>query len=359
MALLVAASPADARSVHDPDIGWPTALRQELRLPVLRSTPCHARLTRAMVRLQSRVERREPPLRGILRYGEADVWGSSWYTTCDGGRLQVGIASGAPAAATRRIVRRLRRSLADRGLTDDVRLVAVRSTYRALDAQAELVDTTVVPGAVDAGNISTDVDTTRNAVNIDVYNTTPPTELAALRALVPNAPVNITLHVEPPVDPAASIPTYTAAVTLDGGAISRDGRDLRVRIDDSSCAADETYDSASRFAGVAVRRGRHAWVLTARFRANPDWPRVSTCEGAIDPRLTVRTTVRLPARLGRRGVVDGVEGPGGGRQVLLAPVSAAAIRSLVPRFIYSGDACDVPAVRRAFRGRPKSQWCFF
>ncbi|WP_022928855.1 hypothetical protein [Patulibacter americanus] len=356
---LLGAAPADARSIHDPDIGWPTALREELGLPVLRSAPCRARTTRAKIRLQNRVSRAEPPLRGILRYGEADVWGSAWYTNCDGGRLQVGIASGAPAPATRRIVRTLRRRLAKRGLTNDVRLVAVRSTYKQLDEQAELVDTAVVPGALEAGHISTGIRTTRNAVSIDVYNTIPPADLVRLRAFARDAPVNVVLDVEPPADPDAPVATYPGAIVLDRRAVRRDRRELPVVIDDQSCFGDESFDSAARLAAVRVRRGRHAWILTARFRVNPDWPRFSTCVGSSDPRLRVRTTVRLPSRLGHRGIVDGGDGRGGSRPVLLEPRGAVAIRSLVPRFVYAGDACDRPAVRRAFRGRPKSGWCFF
>ncbi|MDO9410476.1 hypothetical protein [Patulibacter sp.] len=354
---LAVAAPADGRSVHDRDIGWPAALRQSLDLPALDGSPCRERTTRAKIRLQGRVSDREPPLRGLLRYGEADVWGSSWYTNCDGGRLQIGVAGGAPAAATRRIVRRLRDRLDERGLTEDVRLVAVRSTYKQLVTEADRIGTTVVPGALEAEHVSTDIDTTRNAVNVDVYDTATPAELTALRALVRDSPVNITLHVEAPADPGAPIPEYAGAISLERGAVDRSGRDVRVRVDDQSCASDETFDSAARFAGVSVRRGRHAWILSSRFRVNPTWPRASTCEGVDDPRLVVRTTIRLPARLGRRGIVDGSAGEREARPILLEPEGADAIRSLVPRFRYSGALCDVPAVERAFSGRAKSAWC--
>jgi hypothetical protein len=357
--LLIAASPAGARSIRDPDIGWPTALRRELHLPALRTTPCRARVTKAMERLQGRVSGREPRLRGILRYGEVDVWGSSWYTTCDGGRLQIGIAGGAPAGATRRVVRRLRRALADRGITRDVRLVAVRSTYKQLVTQQELVDTTVVPGALEAEHLSTSIDTVRNAVEVEVYNTAPPEEVARARAFAREAPVNVVVHVEPPADPSAPLATYEAPVVLERGGIRRGSRNVPLRINDDTCFADESFDSAARFASVRVRKARHAWLLVARFRVNPDWPRFSTCVGTIDPRLTVRTTVRLPSRLGRRGIVDDSDDAGDRRRVLLEPQGARAIRALSPRFVYTGDLCDRPAVRRAFRGRPKSTWCLY
>lgn len=357
LGVLVAAGPVGARPVSDPDIGWPTALRKELDLPKLRTTPCRARTTRAMIRLQDRVDRREPPLRGILRYGEADVWGSSWYTACDGGRLQVGIASGAPAGATRRVVRRLRRTLAERRLTRDVRLVAVRSTWKQLTVQQDLVDTTIVPGALEAEHISTSIDTVRNAVEIEVFNTIPPADLERLRAFARDAPVNVTLDVEPPADPDAPLATYEAPLSVVRSSVRRDRREVTVVVDDQTCFADESYDSAARFAGVRVARGRHVWELVARFRVNPDWPRASTCVGHDDPRLRVRTTVRLPAALGRRGVVDGSGDRDEPGRVLVEPVGTAAIRSLVPRRTYAGDLCDRPPVRGAFRGRPRSGWC--
>ncbi|CAB4921842.1 unannotated protein [freshwater metagenome] len=357
MVVLFAATPASARSIHDPDIGWSPALRRSLDLPALRVAPCRARTTKAKIRLQSRVADREPSLRGILRYGEADVWGSSWYTNCDGGRLQIGIAGGAPAVTTRRIVRTLRRALDRRGLTRDVRLVAVRSTYKQLDTQADAVEA-IVPGQLEAGNLSTSIDTVRNAVEIEAYNTLPATDVQKLRAFARDAPVNVVVHVEPPADPGAPVPTYEASVTIDRRAVRRGSRQLPVSVDDATCFADESYDSAQRFVGVRVRRARHAWILAARFRVNPDWPRFSTCVGSNDPRLTVKTTVTLPSALGRRGIVDGTKDSGTSRGVILEPVGATAIRSLVPRFTYTGATCDQSAVRRAFRGRSKSTWCF-
>ena len=101
-------------------------------------------------------------------------------------------------------------------------------------------------------------------------------------------------------------------------------------------------------------------MLTARLRINPDWPEASTCVGSNDPRLFVQATVTLPEPLGDNGIVDGAEGAGGFRHILLPPVGGDAIRSLVPTFIYSADTCDALDVRQAFKGRmKKSEWCFF
>jgi hypothetical protein len=180
-----------------------------------------------------------------------------------------------------------------------------------------------------------------------------------MRAFAAASPVNVLLRFEPPADPNAPLPTYEAFVAIDRATLRRDSRDVTVTVDDASCASDETFDSAARFAGVEVRRVGPAFALTARFRVNPDWPRSSTCEGVLDPRLSVTTTVRLPGPLGRRGIVNDPGEEGGTGRVLVPPVGAKAIRSLVPRFVYSGDDCDTGPVKRAFRGQPKTRWCSF
>jgi len=360
--LALVAPSADARSVRDPDVGWPTALRKELGLKAVATRDCEREPTRAGIRLQSRLDRDDPVprLRQILRSTtRPSVWGNVWYDHCAGGRLHVGVASGAPATTARRAVARARRLLRSTGHAADVRLVAVRSTYRQLlDAQDAL--SREFAGLWDAELIfGSGIDTSRNAVIVDVAHEIPPAELSRLRAAALASTASVVLRVEAAPDPAAPTPTYEANVVIDPASLDRASRAVRVTVDDTSCAADETYDSAARFAGVRVTRGRHAWILAARFRVNPDWPRASTCVGHSDERLVVRTTVTLPAALGRRGIVDGGEGVGGFRTVLLPPVGAAAIRSLVPRFIYVGDACERRDVRRAFRGRAKSGWCYF
>lgn len=156
-----------------------------------------------------------------------------------------------------------------------------------------------------------------------------------------------------------SIPTYAGLITVDRSTVDRATSTITVTVDDASCLADETFDTAARFVGVRVRRRPHAYVLTARLRVSPRWPVASTCEGSDDGRLRVRVPVTLPGVLGRRGLVDGARDVGPAPMVLLPPVGARAIRSLVPRWSYTGDDCDAPAVRRAFRGRPKSSWCLF
>ena len=112
---------------------------------------------------------------------------------------------------------------------------------------------------------------------------------------------------------------------------------LRFSVRDNDCAADETFDSAKRFAGVTVQRERFAYVLVGRFRsARMVGEGSSTCKGTDDPRLTVRTTVTLPTKLGRRAVVDGAPGISDFRFVLIPPLGPTAIRALVPRFVYLG-----------------------
>ncbi|WP_210493944.1 hypothetical protein [Patulibacter sp. SYSU D01012] len=357
--------PAAARSVSDPDIGWPPALRRELRLPAIDARPCRRRTTRAMVRLQDRVSdaNLDTALRRILRHAPgANLWGNAWYTSCHGGRLQVGVASGADRRTTRRAVRATRRLLRGRGVADDVRLVAVRSTSRQLSqAQAELGRLFRFEGEEGgpAGLlVETSLDTRRNAVKAVVSSRATKEDGDRLRAWAAASPVNVVLRFTPPRDPNAPIPTYAASTTLDRSTVDRAASTVTVTVDDPDCAADETFDTAARFAGVQVTRRPHAYVLTVRLRVNPDWS-YATCEGTVDPRLQVRVPVVLPGVLGRRGLVDGARDVGPAPIVLLPPVGARAIRSLVPRWSYTGDDCDAPAVRRAFRGRPTSSWCVF
>lgn len=350
---------AHARSVSDPDIGWPTALRRELGLRKLSPRPCRARDTRASRRRENRIERHDPRNRlyTILHdRPHENLWGNLWSTACDGGRLQVGVASTGTPRNTRRAVARARRYLRDHGQRRDVRLVAVRSTYRQLmEAQGTLESAFATQ--LDADIISPGLDTTRNAIEVEVAGEASAADRAALKAFARDAPVNVLLRFEPPPDPNAPIPTYTAGFTVDRATVRRGSRDLTVTVGDSSCAADETFDSAARFAGVRVTRAGRAFVLVPRFRVNPDWPRYSTCVGTNDPRLVVTTTVRLPGPLGRRAIVEGSRGSDGPLPVVVPPVGASAIRSLVPRFVYSGDDCEAGPVARAFRGRRTSEWC--
>ena len=154
--------------------------------------------------------------------------------------------------------------------------------------------------------------------------------------------------------------TYATSFVVVKSPRQRERRRFRLIVQDNDCAADETLDSAERFAGVSVRRERFAYVLVARFRsAAAAEGTASTCEGTDDPRLTVRTTVTLPTKLGRRAVVNGAPGPSDFRFVLIPPVGPTAIRALVPRFIYSGRMCDRGPVKNAFKGRPKDEWCFY
>lgn len=352
---------ADARSVSDPDIGWPTALRRELGLRPLSPRPCSARVTRAAIRLQDRIDRRDPRNRLYTIFHDRpneNMWGNLWYDHCDGGRLYVGVASTGTARNTRRAVARARRVLRERGQTRDVRLVAVRSTYRQLmEAQDAFEAAFATQFAADL--YSPGIDTSRNAVDVEVFAEATPADRKAMRAFAAASPVNVLLRFEPPADPNAPVPTYEASVAIDRATVRRDSRDVTVTVGDSSCAADETFDSAARFVGVAVRRVGSAFALTARFRVNPDWPRFSTCVGVDDPRLSVTTTVRLPGPLGRRGLVNDPRDEDGAGVVLVPPVGVKAIRSLVPRFVYSGEDCDAGPVKRAFRGRPKTRWCSF
>lgn len=361
--LLVVVPDASARSVHGPDIGWPTALRQELRLPKVDTKRCDSDGTRAMVRRQNRIDRRGFPrdqlYRIFHRKSERNMWGNAWYALCAGGELQVGVAYAGSARDMRRAVRRARQVLARRKLTRDVRLVAVRSTYRQLEQESDRLWKLFRerPGA---DRILSGIDVFRNALEIEVDHRVPEVTRKRLRAFARRSPVAVVLIVEPAPDPNAPIPTYPGDIVLDPATVDRAAQTVQVTVHDTSCSADESYDSAARFAGIEVRRDGHAYVLTARLRINRDWPLVSTCEGDHDPRSRVETTVTLPEPLGTLGLVQGGDEEEGARaNVLLPPVGDEAIRSLVPRYIYSGDFCDAPDIRRAFRGKKKTEWCFY
>lgn len=362
LVLLLAAPAATARSVSDPDIGWPSTLRKQLRLPkIAAAKPCKRDDMRTAMRVQNRIHRRAPDVDRVLyrifHNRPTNIWGSAWFMPCDGDRMQVGVASGGSARDTRAAVREARRYLRKKKLTRSVRLVAVRSTYRELSDQIiELEPFEEV--MLRSRDLSWGIDTQRNAVVIEGDHGVPEADRERFREFARTSPVNVIVRFERAPDPNAPIPTYTATFVLDRGSIDRDGRTVTLKIDDPSCSADETNDTAERFAGVRIRKLAHAYALTARLRVNPEWG-ASTCEGNSDPRTSITTTVTLPAPLGRRGIVDGAPGPGDFRFVALPPVGAKAIRSLAPKYQYSGDDCDTRDVRQAFKGRKKTEWCFY
>lgn len=359
--LLVAAPGATARSVSDPDIGWPSALRKELRLPkVAAATPCNRELSRTGVRVQNRIHRRAPDasrvLYRIFHNRPTNIWGNVWFAPCDDGLMQVGVASGGSARDTRAAVRQARRYLRRKKLTRSVRLVAVRSTYR------ELSDQIIALGRFEEimmrqPGLSWGIRTSRNAVVITGDHHVPEADRALFREFARTSPVNVLVHFDPAPDPNVPLRTYPASFVLDRASVDRRRRTVTVTVDDPSCGAEGAEDVASRFAGVRVRKLPHAYVLTARLRTNPEWGR-STCFESV-PGSSITTTVTLPEKLGHRGLVDGAEGPGGFHIVALPPLGAPAIRSLSPKFMYMNDDCDARDVRRAFKGRKKTEWCFF
>lgn len=362
LVLLVAAPAATARSVSDPDIGWPSALRKQLGLPkVAAAKPCKRDNMRTAMRVQNRIHRRAPNVDRVLyrifHNRPTNIWGNAWFMPCDGDRMQIGVASGGTARDTRAAVREARSYLRKKKLTRSVRLVAVRSTYRELSDQIIALEP-FEEVMLRSRDLSWGIDTQRNAVVIEGDHGVPEADRARFREFARTSPVNVIVRFERAPDPTAPIPTYTATFVLDRGSIDRNGRTVTLKIDDPSCSADETNDTAERFAGVRVRKLAHAYALTARLRVNPEWG-VSTCEGNTDPRTSITTTVTLPAPLGRRGIVDGAPGPSDFRFVAFPPVGAKAIRSLSPKYQYSGDDCDARDVRQAFTGRKKTEWCFF
>jgi hypothetical protein len=178
---------APARSVFDPDIGWPAALRARYDLPKVATRPCARDITRADIHLQSVIDKRRDPYEGLRRIFHYR-WGGGWYDFCDGGRLHYGVvaseAAGVPAA---------RALIARRHLTRYIRLVAVRSTWRELgDVQDELEQRW--PQLWDQGLVESSADSARNAVEIDLATPVPVDVRAAVHAWALQAPVSVVVH---------------------------------------------------------------------------------------------------------------------------------------------------------------------
>lgn len=362
LALLIAAPAASARSVRDPDIGWPVALRKQLRLPKVASAkPCKRESMRTALRVQNRIDRRAPDtdrvLYRIFHNRPTNIWGNVWFMPCDGDRMQVGVAAGGSARDVRAAVRDARRYLRRKKLTRDVRLVAVRSTYRDLSDQVTALDA-LEDRLSGVGTIEWGIEPQRNAVVIEGDHRVPEADRALFREFARTSPVNVIARFERAPDPNAPVRSYPVNVVLDRASVDRGANAVTVRITDSSCAATGPDDVQSRFAGVRIKTLPHAYVLTARLRVNPDWGWVACLDEAGDA-SSITTTVTLPEALGRRGLIDGHPGPGGFRFVVLPPVGAKAIRSLSPKYQYSGRDCDARDVRAAFKGRNKTEWCFF
>lgn len=213
--VLLATAPAiEARSVLDREIGWSPALLRELRLPKVPAAPCRARpLTKRDTRVQSRIDEADPrdALYLILHdRPTTNLWGNLWFDACDGGRLEVGVASGGSRDQTRRAVRQARAYLTRRRLSSIVRLVAVRSTYRQLsDAVDALSDQ--FAAEIDGGLISPGIDTRRNTVDVDVGRATTSEQRDRLTAAALASPVNVVLHVEPAPAPTTTSPSSSTA----------------------------------------------------------------------------------------------------------------------------------------------------
>jgi hypothetical protein len=178
---------APARSVFDPDIGWPAALRAKYAIPHLGTHPCRRDITRADIHRQSLIDKRGDPSEGLRRIFHYR-WGAGWFDFCDAGRLHIGVvaseAAGIPVA---------RALIARRHLTRYIRFVAVRSTWRELsDVQTEFEQRW--PELEDQSLVEDSSDPERNAVRIDLAKPVTPDVRAAIRAWALRAPVNVVVH---------------------------------------------------------------------------------------------------------------------------------------------------------------------
>jgi len=187
------AAPAHAVSIYDRDIGWPETLRKELRLERPATRDCEG-VTREAARRQARVDARDPfeAFRAIFRYR----WGSAWFDHCDHGRLKVGVVR---TAAVRSQLRRARALVARRGLTRDVRFVAVRSTYRELGDEQHRIGE-AFSELYARGHLISSTDTSRNAVEFEVARPVSEQDVRRLRAAAKASPVNVVVRRVPEDD---------------------------------------------------------------------------------------------------------------------------------------------------------------
>jgi hypothetical protein len=178
---------ASAKSVFDPDIGWTSAQRARLHLPRAPARPRHCALTKAMIHRQGVIDKRGDPSEGIRKIFHYR-WGAGWFDFCDGGRLHLGVvaseAAGVPAA---------RALVARRHLSDLIRFVAVRSTWRELgDVQDDFEARW--PQLEDQALVMDHSDAQRNAVVIDLAKPVDARTRKAIRAWALAAPVNVVVH---------------------------------------------------------------------------------------------------------------------------------------------------------------------
>jgi hypothetical protein len=186
LTLALAAAPAQARSVYDADIGWTTAQRRALHLPRVDAKPCTRDLTRRQIHLQYVLARRNPieAIRAAFHYR----WGNAWYDPCHGGRLSIGVHPGGAADLPK-----ARAIVARRHLAKYIRFVAVRSTYRELSDEVDLIGR-LYDAQTRACHLTWGIDTQRNTVVIDLATTLSDADRAAIRAHALAAPVNVVVH---------------------------------------------------------------------------------------------------------------------------------------------------------------------
>lgn len=183
---LAGAATAPARSVYDPDIGWTAAQLRALHLPRVDAKPCTRDIDARGRRIQSVLAGHDPgeAIRAAFHYR----WGNAWYDFCHGGLLSIGVHPGGAADLPK-----ARAIVARRHLTKYIRFVAVRSTYRQLSDEVDLIGRLYDAQAL-ACQLTWGIDTQRNTVVIDLATTLPAADRAAVRAHALAAPVNVVVH---------------------------------------------------------------------------------------------------------------------------------------------------------------------
>lgn len=136
------------------------------------------------------IQDRATGLSGPLEAALGASWGAMWFDASDRGRLKIGVAGGGDTSVARAIVGQC-------GLDSDTDFVPVRWTWRELlDGHARL---NAVAGTLYAtGQLTSGIDTSRNAIIADTASDLTPAERVVLDSAI--AAAGVTVIVRPSTD---------------------------------------------------------------------------------------------------------------------------------------------------------------
>lgn len=176
LGLLLPAAAGAAIPVEDADVQAGAARDYATRFGVSEAT--------ALARLSTQDRAADVESDLVPALGRA--YGGLWFDAADGGRMKVGVVAGATLA-------KVRRALADRGLSGQTDLVRVRSSIARLRKAHAKVDRSVLD-LIDAGKVQTGVEPQVNAVVVKLATSVSAQEKRRLKAMAAAAPVRVVLR---------------------------------------------------------------------------------------------------------------------------------------------------------------------